>query len=1035
MKNFKSMKLNKFQIFSIILFVSLFIILYFNFIINLYILPNNLEIPFISLIGFAIIIIGIFYLFLDINNNHTCKRFIIRFKFINENGIKSLFLIFMIIGYFIPPITFSEVIIDWSQIGYSNYIRVVLTLIGSAFLPGASIYSIIFPKNQFPNKFKVESFLFKITLYPILSFTLLGTFTLLFDFIGLNRELYSIMIFLFIIFLFIFDLLNQKYKNNTKSYLYKNTIDISKSTVFILLISIGVIICALGVHLSTVYLIPGDSWRGINYSYFVCRDNGGIFNKFCGSDYTVYWGYISYSLSVLCGIPYININVLLIIFEYLFVTSSYLFMKGLLGNLKEKYILLSTIVCITFSGLFYVFNSYLGRNNLSALIFDGILNFRYKSFAHVSLILALALFVVISKNSKKSKIKSLLKNENSSAIILIAFLIAQSFIIYFLPFIASLSFLISYSIFSYNKSQTFRLLLSFILYFIVIFIILDIMSIFFFSWISRSLIFLFIGLPLVFNEELLILNTLFLYFAFFCLGAFCYLLNKKDLNHISVRFKCYYKIKSAYLFIIFISLFSILIGIQVIFNILLNFDQNFLTFLLDTIFFPLGIIGILGIYFSYYTFLKDKKLFYVLLFWSCLAYLIASLIIFQNWIELFPLSPQEIPDEQYHNMVYWFSRNWYYAIYPLSIFFSIGILSLKKIIKQKSWIKPRKNLRLINCLTYSSIIIFFSLSNTIIAATEWNNWYSVTDDEAQMMGWISNNIPIGSYILADSNRYNPLDDIIHCTNYIRDFTTELYDALGFDKYNLCYYNQKYINWSVFYIYDAKCEVENIEDLNGQNNTLKFIDNNSNGSTQLNIKFGDSQTNGYINFSFKISNKEFNNFNINLTSHQNDKSVSIILKMDTIYCFNGTKYQNITNIDNDVWYNLKILFETTNNNYDGLDKYQWNLIIDGTKYGQFNFIENITKIDEIKFTTGKNVYNHNSYLTNMSFSWAEKVTDIESLVSKIPIIIKHLIQNNISYFILSESFEERFKAEELTLSFYRNKLFEYGNIGFYYADEI
>ena len=51
----------------IITFIISFIIIYFIFLINNYVIPEGYEIPIIPFIGFALIIIGFFYFFIKLN--------------------------------------------------------------------------------------------------------------------------------------------------------------------------------------------------------------------------------------------------------------------------------------------------------------------------------------------------------------------------------------------------------------------------------------------------------------------------------------------------------------------------------------------------------------------------------------------------------------------------------------------------------------------------------------------------------------------------------------------------------------------------------------------------------------------------------------------------------------------------------------------------------------------------------------------------------------------------------------------------------
>lgn len=65
-------------------------------------------------------------------------------------------------------------------------------------------------------------------------------------------------------------------------------------------------------------MIPGDTYRGIVYANFIGQNNKDLFFKYGLSK--IYWGYVSFALSVLCGIFYVNVNAML--FPYLYYYNS-----------------------------------------------------------------------------------------------------------------------------------------------------------------------------------------------------------------------------------------------------------------------------------------------------------------------------------------------------------------------------------------------------------------------------------------------------------------------------------------------------------------------------------------------------------------------------------------------------------------------------------------------------------------------------------------------------------------------------------------
>lgn len=442
-------KLSFFQNIIISTFIYSFIVLYFLYIIYLY-SSHYFEISFIILIGFVLIIVGIFLFFVYLKNDNNLDEIVFHFKVLNENITKIIMMAFMGFAYFIPPISFTTTVMDWSQIGLYNYFRAAIFLIGCVFLPGACLFKILFPKTTLPEKFKVEPFLIKLTIYPLLSFTFFGTITLILDQMGLLREYFTPVLFLIILFLFFLDIFVQKYRSNENLGLRIIKINLSKSTLFILFLALGVIIVALGFSLKIRYLMSIDPWDGIEPA-----NNIGYINKSLTDvrTYEILWGCVSFSLSALSGIPLININTLLFPFLYLYVTSVYLLMKAILLNLKQNYAVLATIFVLIFSGLFYSLNFYEAGMKVSLLVISGLFCFNYKSFPIFLLFVSIALFIISAKTSEN--IKPIFKSEKFITIFLGAWFLIQSYMIYYLPVIPAVSLIIIYNLFSKEKKKLF----------------------------------------------------------------------------------------------------------------------------------------------------------------------------------------------------------------------------------------------------------------------------------------------------------------------------------------------------------------------------------------------------------------------------------------------------------------------------------------------------------------------------------------------------------------------------------------------------
>ncbi|MBN1801152.1 MAG: hypothetical protein JW891_06565, partial [Candidatus Lokiarchaeota archaeon] len=150
--------------------------------------------------------------------------------------------------------------------------------------------------------------------------------------------------------------------------------------------------------------------------------------------YPFFWGYISYGLSALSGLPLVNTNTLLVPYYLLYISSTFLLIKILLENYNKKIVLLSTIFTIILQG--YQFESF----------------YLYKLFSFSILNLCLFLFIAILKEKNLDDMLSLERGATPSersfltSYFLIGFLLMISFLIYVFPLFVALAFILVYAL-------------------------------------------------------------------------------------------------------------------------------------------------------------------------------------------------------------------------------------------------------------------------------------------------------------------------------------------------------------------------------------------------------------------------------------------------------------------------------------------------------------------------------------------------------------------------------------------------------------
>ncbi len=744
-----------------LLFVIFFSFLYFIFFLYVYLIPNKISLSIVIIIGYFIVI---FALFLFINLNHDKDKItLFSYRFLSENSIKLILIIAMCVSWFIAPVSNPRVIINWDRIGYLNYIRAIVFIIGTIFIPGAAIYNILFPKNDLHENFKVESYLLKIALYPLISLSFIGLSVLVMDQVRFERETIGITLFFLILILYVLEVIFKKKRKEKIEFEFK-TLKISNYSFIILLMALGIALIALGIHFAMLYLIPGDSWIGLAQTNYIAKsDNSPIEWGRKWSYYPIFWSYISFGLSLLCGLPYFNTNALLALLCYIFPISIYLLIKAILTNLKEIYACFSTILVIIFSGLFYISTDY-GHGKAPSFIVDCESLFSYKTMSYLCLFIAIAIFFSSLKTTKDIEISSRiihLLNESNFQILIALFLLI-SYILYMIPLLAGFIIIFIYCTISEKRIHNFKLFSIMIFYFNIFFMGLDILMEFYLSDSAYFAIGWFFETLFIFKFTQYIPAYIL---AYSVLWLFFIILNLIQFRFAKSLIKRYYKLFNnfdfTFVFKIFLIIFTLFLVTELIiinleeFFLKTRFDNKLIFFYyLDKIFLNIGFIGITGVYLSYYCYKKKKTIFFFLVSWIIVIFLIGSLLIFINSIMSFSFSIRYIKSENFKSMDYWYNRTWIYAVIPLCILSSIGLIKIAKIMRNHPKFKkilsnPNKR----NILKFSSLslIIILTYSNLIMAGM-WNGNENnrPTDEEIELFSWMSENISPDSNFLIDN---------------------------------------------------------------------------------------------------------------------------------------------------------------------------------------------------------------------------------------------------------------------------------------------
>ncbi|NVM36610.1 MAG: hypothetical protein HWN81_13525 [Candidatus Lokiarchaeota archaeon] len=1018
--------MKRFKKLVIPIYIVCFITLFFTFLYTFHVLPEGLGAPVILLIGFGLLIAGFFYFFFFLINDNE-NKIILRLNIFSENTITTILIVLMIITFFIPAITFSEMGIDWNQIPVLNYIRSIVFVIGCAFVPGSSIFCLLFPNSTIHEKLKIEPFFIKLVLYPLMSLTFLGSVSLILDQLGTMRENFSLILLLTLIFLHLFKIVKFRKELSIKEVFHKSEVKISRNTLFMLFLMISIIIISLSIHLHVRYNHGVDGYIAMSSSRFIGLPGIQITDIFFS--YTLYWGYITFSLSTLSGIPAINIMVLYFFLIYLSFASIYLLFKALLADINDKYAILATIFAIIFTSFYLFYENNQEYDSISFFTYDNLFNLRYKGFGVTLSFVSMTLFIIVFKKSKLKNLKRVRFVKDGSILLVSAFFLIQSFMIYFLPIIPALSLIFVLMLVSFNKREQLKSYLFFSLFLVGIFILFDlVLNNFFSRHTISSYLLLFselISFPIgntLFKFTVIILLLISL-LAIIPIISICFKKLVLFYRNLNLRIKLNPKSIIQIIIILYSAFFYL--------EILLNFVRTirsltYFTFILHLFYYNLGLTGILGIYLSILCYKKNKQIFYIAFIWFLCLVLISIIPIIIIWLFYPFLNPLELPGNLLWLYSIWFSRTWYYWIIPISILASIGLIKLIKLLSLKfTLLRKKKGIFLSLKLISLSAFVFFLFSNSIIAGMVINNepWVSVNDEEMQVLGWATENLPSNSNILVDRRQVDIFLNSI-TTNHAYKINEVVETAiLNLYKYDISYNA------------DANCSIGYLEMLGDYENVIDLFDNNIDGQISVNIDLLSDIRRGSIQFLIKTTNTSkslwLNSSLLTLTGF------SLCLTNDSFFYFNGNNYTKIIDIENDKWYNMKIDFECLYSNYSGLAKNQWKATINGTEYGNFDFWHDIPFINYIDIFTSKSDSEWNTYITGLNFSW-DSDFKFEHYIFRYLKVIDYLERKNVHFFISSkEPTTFRTEAEEfididndLILKFYKNKLYEYQDLALY-----
>lgn len=165
---------------------------------------------------------------------------------------------------------------------------------------------------------------------------------------------------------------------------------------------------------------------------------------------------------------------------------------------------------------------------------------------------------------------------------------------------------------------------------------------------------------------------------------------------------------------------------------------------------------------------------------------------------------------------------------------------------------------------------------------------------------------------------------------------------------------------------GSCLIEIIDNINGHNYILKFIDYNEGGTLAVGKNSFDNINYGTVEFWILTTDATKDN-----TIGFSDGAIAVIhtrIDTDQFQYYDGDWHNiGIVPLDN-TWYHIKIDFECTSGNYKGLNQYKFKIYINNIEFGEFSFWNDQDHIDTLYIQTAGVDQNYNLYIDAIGYSW-------------------------------------------------------------------
>jgi hypothetical protein len=235
-------------------------------------------------------------------------------------------------------------------------------------------------------------------------------------------------------------------------------------------------------------------------------------------------------------------------------------------------------------------------------------------------------------------------------------------------------------------------------------------------------------------------------------------------------------------------------------------------------------------------------------------------------------------------------------------------------------------------------------------------------------------------------------------------------------------NENPVNWAVD-LEPANTHAWVVEEIDGHKQVLEMYDASGSGLVKVRYVYPEgSATYGTIEYWYR-SNKISAISTFSVTENLFNTLINVQLDNNYFRYWDGiASWLPIAPAIQDFWHHIKITFECTAGNFDGLNQFEWNFYLDGIKYGAFPFFENRTFTDMCWFQTTFGESPQTVWVDAFDYDWA-----IEYFANR----SKWAEASDYEYwggrYIFGDPFKSPFDLDNFNADYVKNYQFLYGII--------